>query len=146
MGERGGAAANTITKWTAQLLVDALASDATARTVGMAYDTRGRKTDVCSPRVHYYATTGCYGAEPVECGAVRGDSHTIMTTTCSGIWPTKARRSMTLPVTPGMTGAGGPAHAANWRDTWHYYDVMGPREPTSIHAATNHAQLRSTAT
>ncbi|MBX3604597.1 MAG: hypothetical protein KF788_04970 [Piscinibacter sp.] len=117
----GGAPADGVS-WRAEEVAAQLEGDARARTITMSYDNLGRKTEVRQPQVasYYYGST-----QPV----LNSDSVSAVSAQA---------------ITQFEYNAFGEVHReriqlddSQWRDTWHYHDVMG-REVRSIDALGYH--------
>ncbi len=95
--------------WTTSALVTAIGTDALARTVTIAYDNLGRKTQVTQPTVssYYNDSAGNYFAIAVP---VTGAATTSYEYNAFGEVHRQAVK----------VNEGEPS-----RDTWHYFDVMG---------------------
>jgi YD repeat-containing protein len=112
--------------WSSGALATALSSDTKARAVKMDYDNLGRKTQVTQPAAERYYYSGANAA--VNPGSVTPVSAAAVTRYEFTVFGEVQRESIKLD----SVGASG-----RWRDTWHYYDVMG-RQTRSIDALGHH--------
>jgi YD repeat-containing protein len=108
--------------WTAADIASKVSTDALARTITTRYDNLGRKTEVTQPTVASYFYSSSEAA--VNAGTVT---------------PVEAAAT-----TRYEYNAFGEVHheavkidASRWRDSWHYFDVMG-RETRSVDALGHH--------
>src|SRR5262249_11730674 len=115
--------------WTADEVAGALTAmgpDSQARTVSTTYDNLGRKSTVTQPSADYYFSSGAPGLNANSVATVSAAATTRFDYDMFGDLVHEA----TLIDTNGTGSSNGPG---TWRDTWHYFDVLG-RETLTVDA------------